>query len=108
MSKKVYRLCEKTLAFPVCPLRQFKSFTVKTQRSNCLYKFHRFLSTPVPKIRFLAPLIKIHHISLIFNHVNSVLLHGKTKHRPSILPVAVISLPLDNKSLELYYCWRKS
>ena len=33
---------------------------------NCLYKFRRFLSTPVPKIRFLASLIKIHYISLIF------------------------------------------
>ena len=104
---QAYRLCEKTPAFPVCLLRKLKNFNAKTQISNCLYKFRRLLSTPVPKLRFLASLIKIHYISLIFIHVNSVLLHGKTKRPPPILPVAVFSLPLGNKSLELYYCLKK-
>ena len=88
-------------------LRKFQNCNVKTQILNCLYKFHRFLSTAVPKIRFLAPLIQIHHRGFIFIHVNSVLLHRKTKHPPSILSVVVFSLPLNNKSLELYYRWTK-
>ena len=82
------RVREKALAFPVCPLKKFYNCNVKAQILSCLYKFHRFLSTPLPKIQFLGPLIKIHYISLIFIHVNS----GNTR----------FSLPLDNKSLELY------
>ena len=57
---QAYRLCEKTPAFPVCPLRKLKNFNVKTRILNCLYKYRRLLSTPVPKLRFLAYLIKIH------------------------------------------------
>ena len=63
--------------------------------------------TPVLKRRFLAPLIMIHHGSLIFIEVTSVLQHGKTKHFPPILSVVVFPPPLGNKSLELYYHWRK-
>ena len=77
------------------------------QRLNCLYKFHKFLSTPVLKRRFLVLLIKIHHKSLIFIQVTSVLLHRKAKRFPYILPVVVLSPHLGNKSLELYYHWGK-
>ena len=48
------RVCEKTSAFPVCPLRKFENCNVKAQILSCLYKFHRFLSTPLPKIQFLG------------------------------------------------------
>ena len=57
-------------------------FNVTTQRLNCLYKFHRFLLTSLPKLLFPAPLIKIHQRSLIFIEVNSVWLHPKTKYSP--------------------------
>ena len=77
-------------SFSSRPIKKVLKFlTLKTQILNYLYKFRRFLSTPVPKIRFLASLIKIHYISLIFIHVNSVLLHSKTKRHPPILPVVV-------------------
>ena len=104
---QLYRLYEQSLDFPVRPLRKFSNCNVETLQLNCLYNFHRFLSTPILKIQFLALLFKIHHRSLSFIHVNSVLLHLKTKNAPSFLPLVVFSLSLDNKGLELYYCWRK-
>ena len=69
---------------PVCPLRKSYNFNVKSRRLNCLYKIHRFVLTPVAKVRFLAPLIKIYHRSLIFIRVKNILQHRKTKHLASI------------------------
>ena len=85
-SPSVYTMREES-SFSSRPIKKvLKFWTLKTQILNYLYNFRRFLLTPVPKIRFLASLIKIHYISLIFIHVNSVLLHSKTKrHRPFYL-----------------------
>ena len=57
---QVYRLCEQSPAFPVCPLRKFYNFNVKKQRLNYFYKFHRFLLTHVLKRRFLQSVTKFH------------------------------------------------
>ena len=81
-------------------IKKVSNCDVKTQKLNCLCKFHRFLWAPIPKI-------KICHRSLYFIHVYSVLLHRKTQHLQFILPVVVFSPPLDNICLELYYPWRK-
>ena len=87
-SPSVYTMQEDSI-FSSRPSKKVLKFqTLNTQILNCLYNIRRFLSTPAPKIRFLASLIKIHYISLIFIHVNSVLLHSKTKRPPHILSVA--------------------
>ena len=106
-SPNVYIMREESSFYSKPIKKVLKFWTLKTQILNYFYKFRRFLSTPVPKTQFLASLIKIHYISLIFVSVNSVFLHGKTKCHQPILPVAVFSLPLGNKSLELYYFLKK-
>ena len=100
---QAYRL-RKDSSFSSMAIKKVLKFLNKTQRLNCIYQFHSILSMPVSKIRFLAPLIKNYHIRLVFIHV---LLQAKTKHLPSTVPVVVFSLPIGNKSLDLYYCWRK-
>ena len=76
---QAYRL-RKDSSFSSMAIKKVLKFLNKTQRLNWVYKFHRFLSMPVSKIRFLAPLIKNYHIRLVFIHV---LLQAKTKHLPS-------------------------
>ena len=97
---------------------------------NCLQKFHNLLfDTPTRKT--VSSAFNIHHKSLIFNHINSVLLHHNIKYPPPTYPtrhsyesphyqiskkkifllfIFISILNLKNKALRkplhLYPCWQ--
>ena len=98
---------------------------------NCLQKFHNLVfDTPTRKT--VSSAFNIHHKSLIFNHINSVLLHHNTKYPPPTYPPMhsyesphyqiskkkifllfnfIFILNLKNKALRkplhLYPCWQQ-